>query len=75
MALYAIAFDMDTVAMRDDGLTDGDRTQVYQTEIPQALARCGFTAHPQGSLYRTETAQDPIRALMKLQSTMTQDAP
>jgi virulence-associated protein VapD len=75
MALYAIAFDMDTVAMRNDGLSAADRTRIYQEEIPAALSACGFTAHPQGSLYHTEIAQDPIRALMRLQGTVTALAP
>ena len=75
MAHYAIAFDMDTNAMRDDGVTNTDRTNIYQTEIPTALATCGFTAHPQGSLYHTESDQDPITCLMKLQSTLKADAP
>ena len=75
MALYAIAFDMNTVAMRDDGLTGSDITRVYQEEIPTALAACGFTAHPQGSVYHTESDQDPIRALMQLQGTVQRLAP
>ncbi len=75
MAQYAIAFDMDTVQMRADGLTDADRTNIYQTEIPQALANAGFTAHPQGSLYHTESDQDPIKALLMLQATLRAQAP
>ncbi len=75
MAHYAIAFDMDTAGMRAAGLSKAQITRVYQTEIPQALAACGFTAHPQGSLYHTETEQDPITALMKLQGTLQRQAP
>lgn len=75
MAQYAIAFDLDTAAMRDAGVTDAERTRIYQTEIPQALANCGFTAHPQGSLYHTEAEHDPITAIMKLQSALKDDAP
>lgn len=75
MAHYAIAFDLDTKAMRDEGLTDSARARVYQTEIPQALTQCGFTAHPQGSLYHTESEQNPITAIMQLQSALTQNAP
>lgn len=74
MAQYAIAFDLDTTAMRDAGISDAERTRIYQTEIPQALASCGFTAHPQGSLYHTETEQDPIAAIMKLQSALQSQA-
>lgn len=75
MAHYAIAFDLDTAAMRAQGVSDAQRTRIYQTEIPQALASCGFTAHPQGSLYHTEAEQDPITAIMKLQGTLTGSAP
>jgi virulence-associated protein VapD len=75
MAHYAIAFDLDTKAMTAAGVTDSQRTAVYQTEIPNALASCGFTAHPQGSLYHTESDLDPITCLMKLQSTLQNDAP
>ena len=75
MAQYAIAFDLDTAQMRTDGLSNADRTQIYQTEIPTALAGCGFTAHPQGSLYHTEAEQNPITAIMRLQGALTQNAP
>jgi len=75
MAHYAIAFDLDTRGMRDSGFSDTDVTNVYQKEIPDALAACGFTAHPQGSLYHTEEHQDPISAIMRLQGTLRSDAP
>lgn len=61
--------------MRANGVTDAQRTRIYQREIPDALASCGFTAHPQGSLYHTEAEQDPITAIMKLQGTLTGQAP
>ena len=73
MAQYAIAFDLDTTAMT--GLTAADRTRVYQTEIPNALTSCGFTAHPQGSLYHTEADQNPITAIMQLQNALKTQAP
>jgi virulence-associated protein VapD len=75
MAQYAIAFDLDTVQMADDQLTPAERTQIYQTEIPQALAAAGFTAHPQGSLYHTESEQNPINALLVLQTMLKNRAP
>lgn len=75
MAHYAIAFDLDTTAMTAAGLTAADKTRVYQTEIPRALASCGFTAHPQGSLYHTEAEQNPITAIMQLQSSLKTQAP
>src|SRR5258708_2352097 len=75
MAQYAIAFDLDTTAMRQSGLTQADITKIYQTEIPEALKACDFTAHPQGSLYHTESDHDPISAIMKLQGALTSMAP
>lgn len=75
MAQYAIAFDVDTKRMKVDGLTQSQVTNLYQTEIPNALGLCGFTAHPQGSLYHTESDKDPITALMQLQSVLKTKAP
>lgn len=75
MANYAIAFDLNTVGMRAAGFTTAQITRVYQVEIPQALAACGFTAHPQGSLYHTVSDQDPITALMTLQGVLQTQAP
>lgn len=75
MAQYAIAFDIDTKGMRDNGFTNSQITNLYQTEIPNALSSCGFTAHPQGSLYHTESEKDPINAIMQLQSTLKSQAP
>nr|WP_180317238.1 hypothetical protein [Delftia acidovorans] len=75
MAQYAIAFDLDTVAMKKSGITRAQCTNIYQVEIPNALKSCGFTAHPQGSLYHTESEQNPINAIMQLQSALTGSAP
>jgi virulence-associated protein VapD len=75
MAQYAIAFDLDTKGMRASGMTQSQITTVYQSEIPKALATCGFTAHPQGSLYHTEAEQNPITAIMKLQGSLKSGAP
>jgi len=75
MAQYAIAFDLDTTAMTGSGMTRAEITNVYQVEIPSALAGCGFTAHPQGSLYHTESEQNPINAIMQLQSALQTNAP
>jgi virulence-associated protein VapD len=75
VAQYAIAFDLDTKAMKQDGLSEADKVRIYQQEIPNALNSCGFSAHPQGSLYHTETEQDPIAAIMKLQGALVTGAP
>lgn len=75
MARYAIAFDMDTTAMKNDGITDSQRTGIYQSEITSALSACGFTAHAQGSLYHTEADTDSIASIMRLQDTLKEKAP
>lgn len=75
MAHYAIAFDLDTAAMNKDGLSQSDKTRIYQTEVTEALRACGFTEHPQGSLYHTSEEQNPITAIMKLQNTLKEKAP
>ncbi len=75
MAQYAIAFDLDTVRMRDGGITDSERTQIYQTEIPNALALCGFTVHIQGSVYRTDSEHEPMHVLIELQNNLRRLAP
>ena len=74
MSQYAIAFDLDTKAMNDDGLTDSDRVMIYQQEIPNALAECGFTVHAQGSLYHTDSSSDPISNLMMLRGILKTQA-
>jgi len=75
MAQYAIAFDLDTTLMDSHGLQRADKTRIYQTEIPQALEQCGFTDHLQGSLYATSADQNPITAILQLQSTLKAHAP
>jgi virulence-associated protein VapD len=75
MAQYALAFDLDTKGMRTAGFTQAQITAVYQREIPDALHECGFTVHPQGSLYHTDSEQDPITAIMRLQGDLLQNAP
>ena len=75
MAQYAIAFDISTSDMRAGGMTQSEITRVYQTEIPEALNRCGFTQHLQGSLYATEAEKTPLRAIMQLQNQLQQYAP
>lgn len=75
MAQYAIAFDLDNVAMAACGLSKAEVTNIYSTEIPNALNRIGFTAHPQGSLYHTELEQEPMKAIIQLQAALKQNAP
>lgn len=74
MARYAIAFDLDTKAMADDGVTNSERTRIYQTEIPDAFACAGFTQHPQGSVYHTESL-DSLAPVITLKSVLSTMAP
>ena len=75
MARYGIAFDLSPKAMTGAGLSASDITQIYPEEIPQALAECGFTAHPQGFLYHTVTDDSHIRVLMQLKAALRALAP
>jgi len=75
MAQYAIAFDLNQKEMTNQGLSKADITRVYQQEVRDALANCGFTEHPQGSLYTTKEEQNPITALMQLQTVLKTQAP
>lgn len=76
MPMYAISFDLDNVAMSEDGFTKSQIVQVYQQEIPNALKACGFSMHPQGSLYHTELdTDDPLTALVRMRSTLQNLAP
>jgi len=76
MAQYAIAFDIDTTGMKESGWNKSQITQLYQIEIPQALEKCGFTVHPQGSLYHTNVEkEDALAAIMTLQSSLKTFAP
>ena len=74
MDQYAIAFDLDNVAMQNDGLSNSDITTIYRT-VNSALRIAGFPAHPQQSLYHTVSDHDPITALMVLQTTLKREAP
>lgn len=76
MARYAFSFDLDTTAMKDDGFSPSQVTSVYQIEAPNALESLGFTKHPQGSLYYTESdAGEPLAALLEVKSTLQERAP
>lgn len=75
MPRYAIAFDLDTVRMDTDGLTSSQRTQIYQREIPNALAACGFRFHIQGSIYHTDDLPNSLNGVMALQTTLQAIAP
>ena len=74
MAQYAIAFDMDTAAMKADGMSDSQVTSVYQTEVPKALATAGFTEHAQGSVYHTQDV-DSLVPIVGLQAILEKEAP
>lgn len=77
MPRIAFSFDLDTVAMRNDGVSDSDRTRIYQREIPTALASLGFTLSPEGSLYLTGvmTSSEIIMVSMDFDRRLRKAAP
>lgn len=64
MPRYAIAFDLNTKKMRDNGMNNSDIVRVYQVEIPEALRKAGFKLHIQGSVYATQ--EDSLDAALLL---------
>lgn len=74
MVKYAIAFDLDTVAMTDDTLDGSEKTQIYQS-IPAALRSCGRTVRLQRSLYHVQMKEDPDAAITKLRDALDRLAP
>ena len=66
MPRYAIAFDLDTKKMKDDELAQSAQTQIYQKEIPDALKKCGFSEHGQGSIYYTDDETDILNTIIAL---------
>src|SRR5687767_2611532 len=77
MTQFALAFDLDNTKMTNDGLNNSARITIYQTEIPKALAKCGFTKHTQGSLYMTDPTSkySSISALLTLKSELNAASP
>jgi len=77
MSQYAVAFDLKRKEMQDDGFSESQITQVYQREVPEALAYCGFSVHLQGSIYATDTKEDhnQITSIITLESTLKSKAP
>lgn len=53
MGTWAIAYDLDTKRMRDDGLNDSDRTTFYKS-IRERLAANHFETFQQLSIYTSE---------------------
>ena len=74
MAQWAIAFDLDSAAMKADGMTDSQITTVYQSEVPKALTAAGFIHHAQGSVYHTADI-DSLVPVVGLQATLKAQAP
>lgn len=78
MAQYAISFDLDRVAMVNDGYTDAQiNNNVYSKEVRDALGACGFTEHPEGSVYHTPPMgdEDSLIPIIQLQTTLRAQAP
>jgi virulence-associated protein VapD len=74
MPKYAIAFDLETAAMKSDYLEPSEITQIYQS-IPDALRSCGVTDRLQKSLYHVEMKEDHSAAITRLRDALHRLAP
>jgi virulence-associated protein VapD len=72
MPQYAITFDVDTTAAR---AAMGNGYTVIYADARNALATCGFTEHPQWSVYHTRAGEDGLRSVMMLPAVLQADAP
>ena len=75
MHRIALKFSLSTTGMRSAGLTKIDISQIYQSEIPNALALCGFTEYLQRSLYATRAGDALADALVRLDKVLPTHAP
>ncbi|MHC5823999.1 MAG: hypothetical protein ACYT04_51230 [Nostoc sp.] len=78
MPRYAISFDLDRRALIADGYTDSQiNNDIYGREIKTALKECGFTQHPEGSVYHTDNLneEDSLAPIVKLQRALQRNAP
>lgn len=74
MARYAICYDLDTKLMEQDGLTDSNKTQVYE-QGKRVLSNNGFTHHMQRSMYGTADADDSFERVVGLPMALRENAP
>ena len=75
MPQYAVCFDLDTKAMERDGLTDSEKTAIYQKEIPKAFKQCGLKRHVQYSMYATEDTKTALGRIVKMPGILKTRAP
>ena len=78
MPRYAISFDLDRKALVADGYTDSQiNNDIYTKEVQSALEACGFTEHPEGSVYHTGTLSedDSLTPVVNLQRSLQTKAP
>ncbi|MEH2119881.1 hypothetical protein [Nostoc sp.] len=78
MPRYAISFDLDRKALTTDGYTDSQiNNDIYGKEVKTALKKCGFTQHPEGSVYHTEklNEEDSLAPIVMLQQELQRNAP
>jgi virulence-associated protein VapD len=78
MPRYAISFDLDNTALKAAGYTQSQiSNDLYGKEVKTALASCGFTEHPEGSVYHTcnLAEEDSLTPVVKLQNALRQMAP
>ena len=71
---YGFTFDLCPSVMKLFGV---DPNAVYQKQMPVAMAKCGFTKHPEGSVYVTgkPLSLAPDEVIQSLVATLPEDAP
>jgi len=75
MPQYAICFDLDTKAMDRDGLTESQKSSVYQQEGQKALEAAGLKRHLQYSMYATEDNEHAFETIMRMPTKLKELAP
>lgn len=74
MFTRAITYDLNTKAMKDDGLTKSEITAVYN-EGKRVFVKNGMSDHQQFSMYATEDKPDALKTVIKVVNDMKIDAP
>jgi virulence-associated protein VapD len=63
--VYAIAFDLDTKAMKEDALTESQVTAIYN-QAKRFFGDHELTIHTQCSMYATEPREDALKVIFKV---------
>lgn len=74
MPIYALPYDLDTVAMTDDGLTASQKTAVYN-QGKKVFQENGLKKHAQYSMFATENNGDALIVIFKAMDALKEQAP